>query len=156
PAHPDERLLHQVLRPTPIPERAANEVQQTYVVPIHQLRERALAPGPAAGDDLAVVQLAHRLPSRLDHSLLCTARPAVDHKNPHGAGRRRPIGGTFGRFCPLGHREGARPVPSPAPGAALPRAAYPLGISQHRPSTPEPSLRPDCPIQRTVTDRKWT
>ncbi len=37
---PDERFLHQVLRPIPVPDRPVYEIEQPGLVAPHQLRER--------------------------------------------------------------------------------------------------------------------
>jgi hypothetical protein len=53
----DERLLHEILSPFPIPNRPVDEIQEALVIPVHQLSECPGLPVQKCLHDLAVREL---------------------------------------------------------------------------------------------------
>src|SRR5690606_24067721 len=157
PVHPDERLLHQILRPVTVPDRPIDEVQQPDLVPPHQLAERPLLAREELRDQTAVVQFLQGLRPRPDLALRGSPHD-VDHRFPQ-SGKRAVTSGPAASLGPTGHRVGGlgcrfrtmRPLAVRTPARF---ASYSGNASYDNDA--RPAAQTPCPLTWTRPARKWT
>src|SRR5690606_17585420 len=104
---PDEGLLHQVLGPLPVADRALDEIHEPHVIPVRQLRERAALPGQETRNEHAVVGFLERRRPRL--FALRAYHCQFDHGGPPFG-----LGTTVPSYRSGSTSDGQRPYPAAA------------------------------------------